>query len=199
MPQQDQSLPPQCIVSVDDAYLGDNCFSRGPGQGSENKFAFVASLTIDDDQPVCVRFGHVRAFSFKAMRAWYAIGLVSGKQVPSDTLIRYPDWFRSAAFDRLAFQMVQPLPAQTGTEIELLGWLNTALGNLKTSLSGSHHAFSFGKYGHRYVGNASPISSVAAIWQNCRLELRWAYCRRSPVPLGICGLQLKYRQDQEVL
>lgn len=33
---------------------------------------------------------------------------------------------------------------------ELL-WINTVLGNLKTSLSGSHHAFAFGKYAQHYL------------------------------------------------
>ncbi len=30
--------------------------------------------------------------------------------------------------------------------------VNTALGNIKTALSGSHHAFGFRKYAHRYLG-----------------------------------------------
>lgn len=31
------------------------------------------------------------------------------------------------------------------------GWLNTILGNLKTSFSGTYHAFDFAKYGSRYL------------------------------------------------
>ena len=30
-------------------------------------------------------------------------------------------------------------------------WINTVLGNLKTSLSGAYHAFDFSKYGTRYL------------------------------------------------
>ena len=30
--------------------------------------------------------------------------------------------------------------------------VNTALGNIKTSLSGTYHAFGFRKYAHRYLG-----------------------------------------------
>ncbi len=30
-------------------------------------------------------------------------------------------------------------------------WLNTILGNLKTSFSGAYHAFHFAKYGTRYL------------------------------------------------
>ena len=31
-------------------------------------------------------------------------------------------------------------------------WVNTILGNLKTSLGGAHHAFNFSKYASRYLG-----------------------------------------------
>ena len=31
-------------------------------------------------------------------------------------------------------------------------WVNTVVGNLKTSLGGAYHAFDFGKYGTRYLG-----------------------------------------------
>ena len=31
-------------------------------------------------------------------------------------------------------------------------WINTVLGNLKTSLGGAYHAFDFAKYGTRYLG-----------------------------------------------
>ncbi len=31
-------------------------------------------------------------------------------------------------------------------------WINTVLGNLKTSLSGAYHSFGFGKYAERYLG-----------------------------------------------
>lgn len=30
-------------------------------------------------------------------------------------------------------------------------WVNTILGNVKTSLSGAYHAFAFGKYAERYL------------------------------------------------
>jgi hypothetical protein len=30
-------------------------------------------------------------------------------------------------------------------------WINTVLGNLKTSISGTYHSFDFAKYGYRYL------------------------------------------------
>ena len=36
-------------------------------------------------------------------------------------------------------------------EVPELWWINTVLGNLKTSLSGCYHAFDFQKYAARYL------------------------------------------------
>lgn len=36
-------------------------------------------------------------------------------------------------------------------------WINTVLGNLKTSLGGAYHAFDFAKYGTRYLGDCLPF------------------------------------------
>ncbi len=36
-------------------------------------------------------------------------------------------------------------------EVPEFGWVNTILGNLKTSFSGAYHAFDFAKYATRYL------------------------------------------------
>ena len=36
-------------------------------------------------------------------------------------------------------------------EVPEFRWINTVLGNLKTSLSGCYHAFDFRKYANRYL------------------------------------------------
>ena len=43
------------------------------------------------------------------------------------------------------------MPSKAGCDIEPFKWLNIILGNLKTALSGTHHAFAFPKYAHRYL------------------------------------------------
>lgn len=36
-------------------------------------------------------------------------------------------------------------------QVPEFGWVNTLLGNLKTSFSGAYHAFNFARYGTRYL------------------------------------------------
>ena len=37
------------------------------------------------------------------------------------------------------------------TDIPCFTWINTVLGNVKTSLAGTYHGFNFRKYAHRYL------------------------------------------------
>ena len=148
--QREQGLPLRGIVVIDDAYLGGERVGGKRGRGSENKVPFVAAVEMHDGQPVRVRFDRVRAFSFQALRAWHAVALAPGAQVTSDGLIGFEVLQR----DHFAHQTVQPPPGKAGTEVEPFRWLNTVLGNLKTALSATHHAFAFGKYGHRYLADA---------------------------------------------
>ncbi len=36
-------------------------------------------------------------------------------------------------------------------ELPEFNWVNSVLGNVKTSLNGAYHAFDFSKYAHRYL------------------------------------------------
>lgn len=38
------------------------------------------------------------------------------------------------------------------TDMACFTWVNTVLGNLKTAIAGTYHAFDFDKYGYRYLG-----------------------------------------------
>lgn len=61
-----------------------------------------------------------------------------------------------SVLQQLGFQHeVMMVPkGKAGTEIEPYRWLNVLLGNLKTALRGTHHAFKFAKYAPRYLADA---------------------------------------------
>ena len=52
-----------------------------------------------------------------------------------------------------------PPPKKTGgrkpKDLPQFHWVNTILGNLKSALSGTYHAFNFSKYAHRYLSEFS--------------------------------------------
>jgi hypothetical protein len=54
---------------------------------------------------------------------------------------------------------VRHLPTVVGTKrkssaLPCFKWINTILGNLKTAISGTYHAFDFNKYGFLYLAEA---------------------------------------------
>lgn len=137
-------------VSIDDAYLGGERTGGKAGRGSENKVPFIAAVELQAARPIRVRFDRVRAFSFAALKTWQAVALAPGAEVTSDGLLGFEVLQREGCNHR----GLQPPRGKAGTEIEPFRWLNPLLGNLKTALSGTYHAFAFKKYGHRYLADA---------------------------------------------
>lgn len=134
-------------VQVDDAYLGGERSGGKAGRGSENKVPFVAALSLDDDgHPLRIKLTAVSGFTLKAIAAWAKANLAPDCSVLSDGL---------ACFTAVAEAGCQHQPIVAGgrkpKELPEFLWINTVLGNLKTSLGGAYHAFDFAKYASRYL------------------------------------------------
>lgn len=138
-------------VRIDDAYLGGERTGGRPGRASENKVPFVAAVQMHEGRPIRVRFDRVESFSFAALRPWAAQALAPGCHVISDGLLG----FEVLASLGHTHQPVIAPRGKAGTEIEPFRWLNIVLGNLKTAISGTHHAFGFRKYAHRYLAEVA--------------------------------------------
>jgi transposase-like protein len=134
-------------VEIDDAYLGGEHAGKR-GRGSENKTAFVAAVQTDmDGKPRFMRLTPVAGFTKEAIKEWASKSLTATAQVVSDGL-----W---------CFAQVKEVAA--GHERHVVGggrqsvqrpefrWVNTMLGNLKTSLNGTYHSIDHAKYGARYL------------------------------------------------
>ena len=132
---------------TDDAYLGGERHGKR-GRGSENKVPFIAAIEVDAaDRPLRVHFDRVTGFSSEAVSAWARQHLASQSSVVSDGL---------ACFAAVATAGCQHEPRVVGatrrsTYIPYFNQVNTLLGNLKTALSGTYHAFNFAKYADRYL------------------------------------------------
>jgi hypothetical protein len=68
---------------------------------------------------------------------------------------------------------LRPAPAAT----------NTALGNIKTSLSGTFHAFGFRKYAHRYQGHVQYLFNRRFDLRKVLERLARASSQALPCPL----------------
>jgi transposase-like protein len=147
MAERDAAYMLSGTVQIDDAYLGGERSGGKAGRGSENKVPFVAAVALDEqNHPIYVKLSPVPGFTLKAIAEWAQSNLSPGSLVISDGL---------ACFGAVKEAGCQHQAIVTGgkkpKELPEFNWVNTLLGNVKTSLSGAYHAFNFGKYAERYL------------------------------------------------
>jgi hypothetical protein len=136
-------------VEIDDAYLGGENPGGKAGRGSENKVPFIAAIQTNNlNNPLYAVFTKVKAFSHDEIAAWATRSLVPATTVVSDGL-----WCFQSVTAAGCFQQREVVgPNRKSTDMECFTWVNTLLGNLKTAIVGTYHAFDFEKYAHRYLG-----------------------------------------------
>jgi len=134
-------------IQVDDAYLGGERSGGKVGRGSENKVPFVAAVSLSDEgHPLCIKLTPVPGFTLKAIEQWARKSLAPGATVLSDGLA----CFSAVAAAGCVHQSVV-VGGRKPKDMPEFEWINTVLGNLKTSFSGSYHSFAFRKYAARYL------------------------------------------------
>ena len=134
-------------VQVDDAYLGGERTGGKVGRGSENKIPFVAAVSLsEDNRPIRVRLTPVAGFTLKAISSWAKDHLAPSSTVFSDGLACF-----AAVTEAGCSHLPTVMAGRKPKEVPQFRWINTVLGNLKTSLSGCYHAFDFQKYAARYL------------------------------------------------
>lgn len=134
-------------VQVDDAYLGGELTGGTAGRGSENKVPLVAAVSVTaEGHPRYVKLAPVPGFTRKAIADWARADLDPGCYVISDGLGCF-----AGVTDAGCHHHPLVVGGRKPQEVPEFHWINTVLGNLKTSLGGTYHAFDFAKYGSRYL------------------------------------------------
>jgi transposase-like protein len=134
-------------VQLDEAYLGGERAGGKAGRGSENKVPFVAAVSLDAaGRPRHLKLSPVAGFTSQAIQAWAKAHLLPGTRVISDGLGCFAAVTAAGCLHE-AVVVGQRLPR----ELPQFHWVNTVLGNLKTALAGTHHAFDFAKYAASYL------------------------------------------------
>jgi hypothetical protein len=134
-------------VRVDDAYLGGERVGGKAGRGSENKVPFVAAVSLNAaGHPLYTKMIPVPGFTCAALTDWAKATLAPGSHVISDGLGCFTGVTAAGCYHQAII-----IGPRKPNQVPEFGWLNTILGNLKTSFSGTYHAFNFAKYGSRYL------------------------------------------------
>jgi ribosomal protein L37AE/L43A len=147
MAEREERYVLEGTVQVDDAYLGGERSGGKVGRGSENKVPFVAAISLSQDgRPLRVQLTPVPGFTLKAISAWAKDHLAPESTVLSDGLACF-----GAVTDAGCRHHPTVMAGRKPKDVPAFKWINTLLGNLKTSLSGCYHAFDFRKYAARYL------------------------------------------------
>lgn len=148
-------------VQLDDAYLGGENPGGKPGRGSENKTPFVAAVSLSDKgRPQFVKLNRVSGFMTDASKAWATANLASTALVVSDGL---------ACFAAVTAAGCPHTPVVVGhskpRDLPQFHWVNTILGNLKTTLHGAFHSLNWARHAD------SHLAAIACRF-NRRFDLR---------------------------
>ena len=148
MSERDECYVLHGKVQIDDAYLGGECLGGKAGRGSENKVQIVAAISLNaEGHPIHAKISPVTGFTSEALSDWARKHLSSSCSVLSDGLA----CFRSVVAAGCSHTAVVTA-GRHPNYLPAFRWINILLGNLKTSFSGTFHAFNFGRYGKRYLG-----------------------------------------------
>jgi len=127
------------VVQMDDAYLGGELSGGTPGRGSENKVPFVAAVSLNEKgHPVYLKLTLVAGFTRDAIKEWANAHLAPGTVVTSDGLSCF-----AAVTDAGCVHLPTVVGDRKPSDLPEFAWVNTVLGNLKTTLAGAHHAFDY--------------------------------------------------------
>ena len=135
-------------VEIDDAYLGGEVQGGKPGRGSPNKVPFVAAVQTTECGQAVVMCLSMRSFTKESIQTFAEKSLAAPATLVSDGL---------GCFSVVSGMGILHEPHITGggaasAKHPAFRAVNTALGNIKTALAGTYHAFGFAKYAHRYLG-----------------------------------------------
>ena len=148
-------------IQLDDAYLGGELEGGTAGRGSENKVPFVAAVSLDaHGHPRHVKLTIVAGFTSLAIAAWAKASLMTGSSIHSDGLACFAAVVQAGCLHRASV-----VGRFKPNELPQFKWINTVLGNLKTTLAGTFHALDYRKYAQGYL-------SAFAYRFNRRFDLR---------------------------
>jgi len=135
-------------VELDDAYLGGERSGGTTGRGSENKIPFVVAVQTSGSGEIHRVCMAQLPFRRTAIAEFARRHLARPLTVLSDGL----DCFSAtAAFG--VHERVVTGGGKASAALPQFAAVNTVLGNLKTSITGTLHAFAFGKYSARYLAD----------------------------------------------
>jgi hypothetical protein len=165
MAQRDSTHRLNGSVQLDDAYLGGERAGGKAGRGSENKVPLVAAVSLNERGIRHLKLHLISGFTLDAIGKWAKAYLAPQTRVLSDGLGCF-----AAVSDAGCLHMPMLVGALKPRDLPEFKWINTLLGNLKTTLAGAFHSLNYRKYAPGYL-------AAFAYRFNWRFDLRGLVAR----------------------
>ena len=188
MKEQDDKRPLSGLIQIDDAYYGGEKRGGKRGRGSENKTPFVAAVATNaSGHPTYMNFHVVKGFRAAEISRWAKKHLKAGSYVASDGL---------ACFSSVKDAGCEHAKYVTGGGVlsvekpEFL-WVNTMIGNVKNSITGSYHSIQ-SKHLPRYLAEFCYRFNRRFELDKMLPRLLFAATRTAPMPIRLLKLAEDY-------
>ena len=168
-------------VEVDDAYLGGARSGGKRGRGAAGKTPFVAAVeTTPERKPRRLKLTVVKGFRKKEIATLAKRDVAAGSNIVSDGLFCWAA-VGEAGCDH--FPMITGTGSQAAKWVPFT-WVNTALGNIKTALSGTYHHVS-AKHAQRYLSSFAWRFNRRYQLDTLTERLAYACARTAPHPYRV--------------
>ncbi len=165
-------------VEIDDAYVGGERTSGKRGRGAPGKTPFVAAAeTTPQGKPSRIKLRRVEGFYNRSIEAFVRAALDPGCSVVTDGLGCFGAVTRAGCTHEVVVTGSGPAAAQTVT----FKWVNTALGNIKSALTGTYRSIS-SKHVPRYLAEFEYRFNKRYDLAAMIPRLTWAATRTPPMP-----------------
>src|SRR5271166_5432693 len=165
-------------IEIDDAYVGGERRGGKRGRGAAGKTPFVAAVeTTEDGKPVRLKLRRVAGFSGAAIEDFAERSLAPDCAVVSDGLA----CFASVTKAGCTHTVIKTGSGAAGVRTPAFKWVNTALGNIKSAITGTYRSIS-SKHVPRYLAEYQYRFNRRYDLAAMIPRLTWAGVRTVPMP-----------------
>jgi ribosomal protein L37AE/L43A len=171
-------------IEIDDSYIGGARTGGKRGRGAAGKTPFVAAVeTTPEGKPVRLKLRRVAGFRSASIATFAEQGLDPTCAVISDGLACFAAVTRAGCSHAILRTGSGPKAAKTPA----FKWVNTALGNIKAAITGTHRSVS-AKHVPRYLAEFEYRFNRRYDLAAMIPRLTWASVRTPPMPYHLLKL-----------
>lgn len=139
MKKRDDAKPLSGFIQIDDSYMGGKRRNSKRGRGADGKIPFIAAIaTNEEGHPLAMRLSQVTGFLKHEVTQWATKHISPGSIVVSDGLNCFPGVIDADCIHKAIVTGGGP----DSVKIPEFKWVNTMIGNIKSSIRGTYHAVS---------------------------------------------------------